>query len=332
MDCGLGHSSKKSIRNRFQMAVMKGILVMVQVMACVGLQSEYYQTSCPNVQTIVRDAVRVAFQSDNTVAAALLRLHFHDCFVRGCDGSVLIDSSGRIKAEKDGPPNLSLHAFFVIDNAKAKLESACPATVSCADILALTARDAIILAGGPDWEVPLGRKDGKVSRAKDTTALPAPTFNISQLLQSFSQRGLSAHDLVALAGGHTLGFSHCSSFRNRIHNFSNTQEVDPSLHPTFAETLRKACPVGNTQKNAGALLDSTATRFDNQYYKNVVAGKGLFSSDAALYTDGGTKQLAHQYAASRLLFYRDFVKSMVKMSSIPGQGSEEVRLNCRKFN
>ncbi|GLJ26844.1 hypothetical protein SUGI_0524390 [Cryptomeria japonica] len=119
-------------------------------------------------------------------------------------------------------------------------------------------------ARGPDWEVPLGRKDGKLSRAKDTTALPALTFNISHLLQSFSQRGLLAHDL------------------NRIHNFGSTEEVDPSLHPAFAQMLRNVCPAANTQKSARALLDSTASRFENQYYKNVVAGKGIFSSDAAL--------------------------------------------------
>jgi len=36
--------------------------------------------------------------------------------------------------------------------------------------------------------------------ATETRQLPAPTFNISQLQQSFSQRGLSLEDLVALSG------------------------------------------------------------------------------------------------------------------------------------
>lgn len=65
--------------------------------------------------------------------------------LKGCDASVLLNSSGKEKAEKDGAPNISLHAFYVIDNAKEELERMCPGVVSCADILALAARDAVAL-------------------------------------------------------------------------------------------------------------------------------------------------------------------------------------------
>lgn len=58
---------------------------------------------------------------------------------------MLLNSTKKNKAEKDGPPNISLHAFYVIDNAKKELEALCPGVVSCADILALTARDAVTL-------------------------------------------------------------------------------------------------------------------------------------------------------------------------------------------
>lgn len=58
----------------------------------------------------------------------------------------------------------------------------------------------ILQSGGPTWDVPKGRKDGRISKASETIQLPSPSFNISQLQQSFSQRGLSLDDLVALSG------------------------------------------------------------------------------------------------------------------------------------
>lgn len=58
---------------------------------------------------------------------------------------MLLNSTGGNAAEKDGPPNISLHAFHVIDDAKKAVEALCPGVVSCADILALATRDAVSL-------------------------------------------------------------------------------------------------------------------------------------------------------------------------------------------
>ncbi|THG23514.1 hypothetical protein TEA_026363 [Camellia sinensis var. sinensis] len=243
----------------------------------------------------------------------------------GCDGSVLLNSTSNNQAEKDGPANISLHAFYVIDNAKKEVEAKCPGVVSCADILALAARDAVALSGGPTWNVQKGRKDGRISKAIDTRLLPAPTFNISQLQQSFAQRGLSFADLVALSGGHTLGFSHCSSFQNRIHNFDTKNDVDPSLQPSFAANLRSVCPLHNTRKNAGATMDTTSTIFDNVYFKLLLQGKSLFTSDEALLSAHETKTLVSKFANSQEDFNRAFVNSMLKMGSLNG-GQEDYQL------
>ncbi|KAE9617259.1 putative peroxidase [Lupinus albus] len=307
------------------------MLIMVTFTTSVAsaLSVNYYDHTCPQVESIVAGAVHKATFNDKTVPAAMLRMHFHDCFIRGCDASVLLESKGNDKAEKDGPPNISLHAFHVIDNAKKAVEAVCPGVVSCADILALAARDAVTLSGGPTWDVPKGRKDGRISKAIETKQLPAPTFNISQLEQSFSQRGLSLDDLVALSGGHTLGFAHCSSFQNRIHNFSPKQNIDPSINPSFANKLQKMCPFHNKVKNAGAPLDSSSTRFDNAYYKLLLKGNTIFSSDQALLTYPNTKALVSKFARSQEEFERAFVTSMIKMSSIITTGGNEIRLNCK---
>ncbi|KAG9131026.1 hypothetical protein Leryth_006794 [Lithospermum erythrorhizon] len=216
-----------------------------------ALSSNYYDKTCPSAEYAITKLVRDATKKDKTIPAALLRLHFHDCFIRGCDASVLLNSK-KNTAEKDGLANHSLHAFFVIDAAKKIVEDLCPGIVSCADILAFAARDAVVVTGGPYWDVPKGRKDGRVSKASETSKLPAPTFTFDQLQQSFAQRGLSTDDLVALSGGHTLGFSHCSSFENRIRNFNATHDIDPTIHPSFAGSLR-SCQLGENKAKNGTM-------------------------------------------------------------------------------
>jgi len=131
------------------------------------------------------------------------------------------------------------------------------------------------------------------------------------------------------AGGHTLGFAHCSSFQNRIHRFSPKQDIDPSLNPSFGSRLRSICPSHNKVKNAGTSLDSSSTLFDNAYYKLLLQGESIFSSDQALLTHPTTKALVSKFAYSQEEFERAFVKSMIKMSSITNDGQQQIRLDCK---
>ena len=107
-----------------------------------GTRVGFYSSSCPLAESIVSSTVQSHLQSDPSVGPAILRMHFHDCFVHGCDASILIDGPD---SKKQAPPTLGVRGYEVIDDAKAQLEATCPGAVSCADILALAARDAVVL-------------------------------------------------------------------------------------------------------------------------------------------------------------------------------------------
>ncbi|XP_052187453.1 peroxidase 66 [Diospyros lotus] len=308
------------------------VLLLMTPLSKAVLDAHYYDQTCPHAETTVYEAVRNATMHDAKVPARILRMFFHDCFVRGCDASILLDSTPTNKAEKDGPPNISVRSFYVIDDAKSKLEMTCPSTVSCADIIAMAARDVVAMSGGPYWNVLKGRKDGRVSKANETINLPAPSFNVTQLVQSFAKIGLGVKDLVTLSGGHTLGFSHCSSFDSRLRNFSAASDTDPSMDAEFAASLRRKCPKPNKNRAAGEFLDSTASTFDNDYYRRVMAGKGVFGSDQALYGDYGTRWIVELFARDQSLFFKEFAASMVKLGNVGVVQDGEVRAKCRVAN
>ncbi|KAL5562932.1 hypothetical protein UlMin_032679 [Ulmus minor] len=250
-----------------------------------GTRVGFYSESCKRAESIVRATVEDHFKSNPRVAPGLLRMHFHDCFVQGCDASV-------------------------IDDAKSRLEAACPGVVSCADILALSARSGI------SWKVPTGRRDGRVSLASDVD-LPGPSDTIDVQKQQFQARGLDTQDLVTLVGAHTIGTAACEFFKYRLYNFTNTGNgADPTINPSFRVDLDTG----------------SADRFDDDYFENLRDGKGVLESDPS------TKTFVQRFLGMRglrdLNFKFEFGKSMVKMSNIAVKtGTQgEIRRVCSKFN
>ncbi|KAE8720377.1 Peroxidase 4 [Hibiscus syriacus] len=293
------------------------------------LSANFYATSCPNLQTIVLNSMQQAVGRERRIGASILRLFFHDCFVNGCDASILLDDTATITGEKNAAANRnSARGFEVIDTIKSNVETACRATVSCADILALAARDGVVLLGGPSWQVALGRRDARTaSQSAANSQIPSPFANLPALISSFAAKGLNARDLTALSGGHTIGLARCATFRNRIYN-------DTNIDPNFAATRRARCPATGGDNNLAPLDSVPSPRFDNNYYRDLVAQRGLLHSDQELFNGGSQDALAQTYSNNQATFLADFAAAMVRMGNIsPLTGtSGEIRRNCRVVN
>ncbi|KAK4784415.1 hypothetical protein SAY86_018783 [Trapa natans] len=320
-------------------AVLIGVVALASMTVSTEaqLQLGFYAKSCPKAEDIVRKLVERHIPSVPSLAAALLRLHFHDCFVRGCDASVLLNSTSSTQAEKTAAPNLSLRGFSFIDTVKAAVEAECPGTVSCADVLALVARDSVVVTGGPTWKVPTGRRDGLVSIASEAlNGLPAPTSNFSSLQKTFSDLELDVKDLVLLSGAHTIGVAHCSTISNRLYNFTGVGDQDPTLDSAYAANLKaKKC---KTQNDSTTLLEmdpGSRNTFDLSYYSYVLKRRGLFQSDSALATDSAALSTIKGLLAGTLEnFYAEFALSMEKMGKInvTTGSTGEIRKQCAVVN
>ncbi|XP_009592461.1 peroxidase 9-like [Nicotiana tabacum] len=303
-----------------------------------NLYPQFYQFTCPQANEIVMSVLEEAIAKDSRMAASLLRLYFHDCFVQGCDASILLDGNSEFRSEKDAAPNKnSARGFEVIDEIKDKLEHVCPHTVSCADILALVARNAVLLSGGPFWEVPLGRKDSKIADFnKANVAIPGPNSTIQNLMNLFNKQGLKEEDLVSLSGGHTIGMARCVSFRQRLYNQNGDNLPDATLERNYYYGLKSICPTKGGDNNISPLDVASPVKFDNSYFKHLLNGKGLLNSDEVLFTGNvqKTMELVKSFAENEGLFFQQFAKSMVKMGNINtlNELKGEIRKNCRIVN
>ncbi|KAL6888473.1 hypothetical protein ACP4OV_009499 [Aristida adscensionis] len=305
------------------------------------LRMGFYAESCPGAEQLVGDYVRQHVRRVPTVAAALLRLHFHDCFVRGCDASVLLNSTaaGGV-AERDAPPNLTLRGFDFVDRVKGLLEEACPGVVSCADVLALAARDAVAAIGGPSWRVATGRRDGTVSSAEEALdEIPRPTMTFPELADLFASKGLGVRDLVWLSGAHTIGIAHCSSFAGRLYGAAGAaagnDTADPPLDAGYAANLRaRKCRAAGGDAVVEMDPGSHLT-FDLGYYRAVVKRRGLLGSDAALLTDAAARADVEGVARGpEEVFFQVFARSMARLAAVQVKtgGEGEIRRSCAVVN
>lgn len=298
-----------------------------------------YNKTCPQAEDVVLKEMTAIVAKSPDLAGAVLRLFSVDCFVGGCEGSILLDSTAGNTAEKDAALNQGVRGYEVVDAIKARLDAACPGVVSCADTLALAARDSVRLTKGPFIPLPTGRRDGNRSVAADVALnSPPPDANITDIIALFAKKfNLTAKDVAVLSGAHTIGKARCSTVSPRLYNFGGQNGAsDPTLDANYTATLRGQCKPGD---NATLVyLDPpTPTTFDADYYTLVAGNKGLLSTDAALLLDTTTSAYVARQAnatAPATEFFADFTTSFVAMSKLGAltHHNGEIRQVCSKVN
>ncbi|KAK6119894.1 hypothetical protein DH2020_046368 [Rehmannia glutinosa] len=263
-----------------------------------------------DVEAIVGGVVKAWYKRDPTIPAALLRMQFHDCFVNGCDASILLDGSN---SEKTAVPNLSVRGYEIIDSAKSAVEAICPGVVSCADIIVMATRDAVALGGGGRYIVQTGRRDGTISLAKNVD-LPSPSISVADSIKAFARKGLNATDMVYLL---------------------EHGKPDPTMDSSLLAALRQRCP-RNSSVDSTVNLDQnplSSMTVDNSYYRQIVRNRGILKIDEDLALDPLSKPTVGAIA-NGFDFSTRFGQAMIKLGTadvLTGKQGQ-IRSYCRAIN
>ncbi|XP_075637418.1 peroxidase 21 [Castanea sativa] len=301
---------------------------------CKGdLLLNYYTESCPNAEDIIKQEVTDLYDKHGNTAVSWVRNLFHDCMVKSCDASLLLETVNGIESEQASERSFGMRNFKYVSTIKEALEKECPLAVSCADIVALSARDGIVMLGGPRIEMKTGRRDSKESHANFVEeSLPNHNDSITLVLSRFQSIGLDVEGIVALLGAHSVGRTHCMNLVQRLY-----PTVDPTLDPEYAEYLKGRCPTPNPDPKAVLYARNdreTPMILDNMYYKNLLGNKGLLIVDQQLASDPTTYPYVEKFAADNGYFQDQFAKAVLLLSeNNPLTGDDgEIRKDCRYVN
>lgn len=119
-------------------------------------------------------------------------------------------------------------------------------------------------------------------------------------------------------GSHTIGEVHCTNFADRYQAAANSPFIDAAL----GQELYSFCTQNGTYADFAALnlktfLDvQSPSTFDNSYFVNLMAGRGILTSDQDLYNDLRTQALVQAYALNGTMFSSQFINSMQRMGKI----------------
>ncbi|KAI3935387.1 hypothetical protein MKW92_034910 [Papaver armeniacum] len=297
------------------------------------IRLNYYSESCPRAEEIVKEQVTKLYHIHGNTAVSWVRNLFHDCMVKSCDASLLLENTKGLESEKMSPRSFGMRNFKYVNTIKQAVEKECAETVSCADIIALSARDGAVMLGAPHIAMKTGRKDSMESYAGVVeNFIPNHNDSMSLVLSQFQSIGIDAEGVVALLGAHSVGRVHCTNLVHRLY-----PEVDPTLDPDYAIYLKNRCPSPYPDPQAVEYSRNdrkTPMILDNMYYKNILEHKGLLIVDQQLVSDPNTSPFVEKMASDMGYFHDQFSRALLVLSeNNPLSGDQgEVRKDCRYVN
>ncbi|XP_051130481.1 peroxidase 21 [Andrographis paniculata] len=294
------------------------------------VELNYYSEKCPKAEEIVKEEVTKLYHKHGNTAVSWLRNLFHDCFVKSCDASLLLDG---VQSEKTSPKSFGMRNFKYINTIKKALEDECPMTVSCADIVALAARDGAVLLGGPYIAMKTGRRDSRESHWSEVeSSIPNHNDTMPKILLAFQSIGIDTEGAVALLGAHSVGRVHCTNIVHRLY-----PTVDSTLDPNYAEYLKVRCPSPEPDPKAVEYARNdraTPMVLDNMYYKNILNNKGLMIVDQQLVSEPTTYPFVKKMADDNEYFHEQFSRALIILSENNPLDEEhgDIRKDCRFLN
>jgi peroxidase len=103
------------------------------------------------------------------------------------------------------------------------------------------------------------------------------------------------------------------------------------MDPALVTTLKATCPQFNANTSTEVPLDTQSQfTFDNHYYKEMVAKRGVLGIDQEIVTSSTTNGTVAQMSANQTLFFQNFAASMIKMSlvGVKDATTGNIRSNC----
>ncbi|KAH1116170.1 hypothetical protein AAZX31_17G010600 [Glycine max] len=228
--------------------------------------------------------------------------------------------------------NFGIRKRETISYIKSILEEECPGQVSCADIIVLAAKESVSFSGGPHIEIPLGRKDSRTCSFHEADAkLPSPTITVDEFISIFMSKGMNIEESVSILGAHTLGIGHCFNIVGRLYD----PQLGDKMDFGFEASLRLACPTEIPLTNFTFVPnDMTPVIFDNQYYRDIMMGRGLFGIDSSISRDPRTAPFVMRFAMDQNYFFKAFSSAFLKLSStnVLTDVQGDVRRQCNQVN